>query len=243
MSEPRTRTKYTYDSFGKLTASSGSLVNPFQYTARESDAETGLYYYRARYYDPTAGRFLSEDPIGFSSGPSLYAYVSNSSASLTDPYGLSPSSGSGCGSHEGVQKKCFGEARVIGAGKPGKGAFGPTVPGSLAVIPTQLTGGNDTSHSAYIKAEARLRPILGQISVAIVNPKTGQPMVNLGPITDVIAPRKNAANIMREFPGELIIEVNGVPESNGPKGPMRFLPVVVTVPASLDCPTGTTEKK
>jgi len=36
---------YTYDSFGKLTASSGSLLNPFQYTARESDSETGLYYY------------------------------------------------------------------------------------------------------------------------------------------------------------------------------------------------------
>jgi len=41
---------YTYDSFGNVTASTGSLVNPFRYTARESDAETGLYYYRARYY-------------------------------------------------------------------------------------------------------------------------------------------------------------------------------------------------
>lgn len=40
---------YTYDSFGNLTASIGSLVNPFRYTARESDTETGLYYYRARY--------------------------------------------------------------------------------------------------------------------------------------------------------------------------------------------------
>jgi YD repeat-containing protein len=43
---------YTYDSFGKVTASAGSLTNPFQYTGREFDAETGLYYYRARYYDP-----------------------------------------------------------------------------------------------------------------------------------------------------------------------------------------------
>jgi len=40
---------YTYDSFGNLTPSAGSLVNPFRYTARESDTETGLYYYRARY--------------------------------------------------------------------------------------------------------------------------------------------------------------------------------------------------
>ena len=41
---------YTFDSFGKQTASSGSLTNPFRYTARESDSETNLYYYRARYY-------------------------------------------------------------------------------------------------------------------------------------------------------------------------------------------------
>src|SRR5713226_7750036 len=41
---------YTYDSFGKQTNSTGSLVNPFRYTARESDTETGLYYYRSRYY-------------------------------------------------------------------------------------------------------------------------------------------------------------------------------------------------
>ena len=47
---------YTRDSFGKQTGSTGSLTNPFQYTARESDVETGLYYYRARYYDPNTGR-------------------------------------------------------------------------------------------------------------------------------------------------------------------------------------------
>ena len=48
---------YTFDSFGKQAASTGSLVNPFQYTGRESDTETGLYYYRARYYDSSTGRF------------------------------------------------------------------------------------------------------------------------------------------------------------------------------------------
>jgi RHS repeat-associated protein len=81
---------YTYDSLSKLTASTGSLVNPFQYTARESDSETGLYYYRARYYDPSDGRFLSEDPIGFAGGANFYAYVTDSPINLTDPSGFDP---------------------------------------------------------------------------------------------------------------------------------------------------------
>jgi RHS repeat-associated protein len=79
---------YTYDSFGKQTASSGSLVNPFQYTGRESDAETGQYYYRARYYDQTMGRFVNEDPAGFDAGENFYAYVKNEPIDFFDPYGL-----------------------------------------------------------------------------------------------------------------------------------------------------------
>ena len=81
---------YTFDSFGNLTASSGSLTNPFQYTGRESDPETGLYYYRARYYDPSVGRFLGEDPIRFNTGPNFYSYVRNDPAALIDPSGLTP---------------------------------------------------------------------------------------------------------------------------------------------------------
>jgi RHS repeat-associated protein len=49
---------YSYDAFGNTTATS-SINNPFQYTGREWDSETGLYYYRARYYEPSRGRFLS----------------------------------------------------------------------------------------------------------------------------------------------------------------------------------------
>ena len=51
---------YTFDSFGNQTASSGSLTNWFQYTGREFDTETSLYYYRARYYDACAGRRQSK---------------------------------------------------------------------------------------------------------------------------------------------------------------------------------------
>jgi RHS repeat-associated protein len=79
---------YTYDSFGKLTVSTSSLVNPFQYTARESDAETGLYYYRARYYDQNTGRFMSEDSIRYDAGDSnFYRYVANAPLDFVDRSG------------------------------------------------------------------------------------------------------------------------------------------------------------
>jgi RHS repeat-associated protein len=78
---------YVYDSFGNLTASTGSLTNSFRYTGREFDTETGLYYYRARYYDPQPGRFLSEDPAYFRSGPNFYAYSLNNPINLRDPSG------------------------------------------------------------------------------------------------------------------------------------------------------------
>ena len=81
---------YTFDSFGRTTASTGSLTNPFQFTARELDSETSLYYMRARYFDPQTGRFLSEDPLGFSVGNNFYAYVLNSPLNLIDPVGLAP---------------------------------------------------------------------------------------------------------------------------------------------------------
>jgi RHS repeat-associated protein len=77
---------YVYDSFGNTTATEG-IFNPFRYTGREQDPETGLYYYRARYYDPTIGRFLSEDPIGFRGGINKYAYVGNRPLNFVDPFG------------------------------------------------------------------------------------------------------------------------------------------------------------
>lgn len=83
------QTEYTYGPFGTTTASGLSLSNTAQYTGRENDA-TGLYYYRARYYNPEFGRFLSEDPIGFRGGINKYAYVGNSPLNYTDPLGQSP---------------------------------------------------------------------------------------------------------------------------------------------------------
>jgi RHS repeat-associated protein len=81
---------YRYDSFGNVTASGGSISNRFEFTAREFDPETGLYFLRARYLDPSIGRFISEDPIGFKGGIDFYAYVKNRPLLLRDPEGTCP---------------------------------------------------------------------------------------------------------------------------------------------------------
>jgi RHS repeat-associated protein len=78
---------FVYDSFGGRTGTTGVDFR-YGYTGRELDTETGLYFYRARYYDPMLGRFISEDPVGFSAGDTnLYRYVGNNATNFTDPTG------------------------------------------------------------------------------------------------------------------------------------------------------------
>ena len=62
--------------------------NPLRFATRELDRQTGLYYVRARWYDPFLGRFLSEDPIGLAGGINQYAYALNDPVNLSDPSGL-----------------------------------------------------------------------------------------------------------------------------------------------------------
>src|SRR5262249_1052914 len=81
------QSQYTYEPFGRPSTSGQSSANSFEFTGREFDA-TGLFYYRARYYNPTLGRFISEDPIGFAGADSNpYSYAFNDSINPTDPTG------------------------------------------------------------------------------------------------------------------------------------------------------------
>ena len=83
---------YTYSSFGKVESQlDPNFIQPYTFTAREFDPETGLYYYRARYYDSFTGRFLQEDLIDLTGDNShLFPYVGNNPTNWTDPLGLQP---------------------------------------------------------------------------------------------------------------------------------------------------------
>ena len=88
--------RYSYSSYGMttealevVTPDKKPIENRYAYTGRELEHETGLYYYRARYYDPELGRFISEDPIGFSGGMmTFYGYVDGNPTTYRDPSGL-----------------------------------------------------------------------------------------------------------------------------------------------------------
>jgi len=90
------QTQYTYEPFGNTTASGSSNGNTYEYTGRESDG-TGLYYYRARYYNVAVGRFVSQDPLDLKRGGNVYVYVDDRPTNASDPLGLySPTGCAAC---------------------------------------------------------------------------------------------------------------------------------------------------
>jgi RHS repeat-associated protein len=93
--------RYAYDAYGLPTVFDGAgaalapnawgtphsvISNPWMFTGRQLDEETGLYFYRARYYDATKGRFLQRDPLGYVDGLNLYEYTSSRPTFFADPW-------------------------------------------------------------------------------------------------------------------------------------------------------------
>jgi RHS repeat-associated protein len=80
---------YGYSPYGETVATADDEGNAIEYTARENDG-TGLYFYRARYYDPVLKRFVAEDPFALAGGMNLYAYATANPLVLADPDGKAP---------------------------------------------------------------------------------------------------------------------------------------------------------
>ena len=80
---------YAYAAFGGIREQTGTDLNRVTFTAREALGDSlGLFYYRHRVYDPTTGRFTSEDPLGFVDGVNRYVYCANNPVNYIDPLGL-----------------------------------------------------------------------------------------------------------------------------------------------------------
>lgn len=85
---------YLYTAFGEeqiLDADGNALeesINPWRFSSKRTDPETGFVYFGRRYYDPAIGRWITPDPIGHKGGPNLYAYVFNRGLNQIDEYGL-----------------------------------------------------------------------------------------------------------------------------------------------------------
>ena len=115
---------YEYDPYGNTLVASGSAAaaNPYQFSSKYLDPETGMYYYGYRFYCPNLGRWLNRDPIGERGGLNLYAFVFNSPVHVIDFLGLAPGDigvprpGSG-----GRGQNCMGHA-LCDSGKWEQGA-------------------------------------------------------------------------------------------------------------------------
>jgi RHS repeat-associated protein len=121
------QTHYTFEPFGATTTSGVASTNAQAFTGRENDG-TGLYFYRARFYRPGLQRLVSEDPVGFTGGLNLAAYVNNQPMLWTDPLGLKPCSNFGGGKGRGPSGckgwKGSGGGKGGGAGDGGGGGDG-----------------------------------------------------------------------------------------------------------------------
>lgn len=105
--------RYAYSPWGESDSMSGTT---FGYTGQRYDSETGLYYYKNRYYSPELGIFLQVDPIGYAGGLNLYSYVGNRPTNYTDSLGLI--AGKGYSTMDDAAKAAYLDVNYSYKGKP-----------------------------------------------------------------------------------------------------------------------------
>jgi RHS repeat-associated protein len=176
--------QYKYAPFGTRQSYAGSVASAFQFGARELDEETGLYYNRARYYDPRLGRFVSEDPIGLAGGINLYAYAGNDPVNNTDPFGLDPCT---------QLQKDHGWTDVVGADGEAECKSGGGLP------PVQITATQVGFFDAFIyrlwNRESLWRGVPEMRNLVLV----GVPSLMVGPAVAPAVTNVKLAHIVRDL--------------------------------------------
>ena len=166
--------RYGEGPWGEVAADTG-LASRYRFAGRERDSESGLYYMRARYYDASTGRWISEDPIGIAGGAGLYLYSGNDPVNLRDPSGLVLVCGGLFGGPDGEITYCRNEGHPEGDffhgdrddGRPGNNGdpdVGLTKVGGADPIPIPLVlwqGKSDTWKGCTMPSIVLTKPIIG----------------------------------------------------------------------------------
>ena len=213
---------YSYDPYGNPTGTTGNITNPFRFAGEYKDAESGLIYLRARYYDPTTGQFLTRDPLEPITG-TPYAYVSNNPLNYTDPTGLwcplGENANGSCRGSGTVQKYADDVSRVAGVVSSvcGVGAVltSPTVVGGVALgicssVAKGISLGAGALHTAVMCAD--LDAYCGRSAASLaLNMGTGGLAGAIGPSAPFIGAGSDDAALwgLTRWVGQLNVEFFG----------------------------------
>ncbi len=157
----------SYDPFGNMMTNIGvGSNNSLYFTGREQDPDSGLYYYRARYYDPTLGMFLTEDPKGFRAGANFYICAKNNPVNKNDPLGLDAEGDLALGDMMDADQ-------ISGAGSPYVNAFynqvgkGGMIAAGISAAPLMVAAGPELAGLGAAASQVTIGgTTLGQIGAA-----------------------------------------------------------------------------
>jgi RHS repeat-associated protein len=231
---------YAYDLWGNalltVTDSVGTK-NKFRFTGQALDPGTGLYYLRARYYDPTVGRLISRDPfsgrVGFPSTQNRFGYANNNPLRFADPTGLSAEPATGDMSTSGVPPSLFPQAppsfyeSFFPSGPallPGGGSTIPpqVSPGAIA-LPTDCDPTNPYSWCSG--SPSQMPPTPPIVSSGTVSAGSLELYMNSGPQP---TPDSNSEPIPGQLPWSTI-QLYSAPDSFAPVGP-GYIPLPPDIP-------------
>ena len=152
--------------------------------SREWEPETGLYYYRARHYDPTIGRFLQPDPIGYADGLNMYQYVGSNPVIFVDPTGLILWRQIG----RGISKLIGGGLAITGGLAISTSGVGAALGGAVAVTSGVITAGTG----------------LGDIVAGLFDVDTSDVPGSLGEITDAAVTEATGSETAGDIAGKIV---------------------------------------